>query len=1004
MVTSQDLKEPQYYSIVAKPHIGPSSVKKPPIKNSKKSDGDVSTYINIKSHNIDNYQSAYPAFDKNSSFNSEGIESYSQIMNSSANYYGLNQIPKVQQQANPGIIAANDFIDPDYDYQDLKSTDLQSPKENSHQNHTFKSSSRYDGTPNQYEQSGPPTFKGFSPIVKNSMDDKSYDHTLTESKNSIKDISNGKPKKKYDEEKSKNSLFDPKLSIRRYSNGQIEENRRTKIDSTPVSPSPAAKKLTLKDLNQQRFIQENLSSSFKRKGINDENIKINSVNQQTKEKIIDWLISITLLKDSIKGLAQKLPKICKNGLLFVDLINRLEGKHETIKGIDRNPKSKSSLNTNFIKILEYLKQYQKMNPRYLNAHKYLMEGNEDIFWGFLDDIWHFYTNKISTHDNRFINENQYTSASSKLITSGKKQSGNLEKSRSEIFDQSRSEDNMIYNKICYTNYNDKSKSFIVNLSPMREAREDKSNISRYIDQENIETKVPIPTSQNSVDKSKLSQSVKFLDNVIDNLKSEQMNGPEKKNGYQGMYFKKIFGGDSTPTKSNISISKALTPLSKDKKHSLSRNQSFANKSIDIGHSPRGQKFVEKANIITPEMETQTEEWLKKIGFRSLMMKKDRQLFEDPFRNGILLCQILSRVENEKINGIYQVPKTIEECRFNINKGLLILKQKSNQIPLCFLMNPDGIIQGDRNVIWGILYALMKSHEPKLSLTENDNKNEYSYDYSGFLLPYSEKDLKLLEDSLIKWLGSLGLYSELSNHPESFEELQSILRNGVLLGDLVSMITRSPTLTLYRKPVNEIHCITNIRKAFEALRINKNMSQKYLWKEKEIYLGNKYCLIGFLEDLHRFFEGLPPRQNPNYYFDGPYLGNRSQNIECLVREKEKQFIISSETRRHSQDIDGSVHQSIANNSRRTLSVRPKILEKVMGNLNIDVDEPISLMNYGKKYVSISNPSSKTHESTSALLVQPTSNTRFEDRIRPYESKRMADSISKSPKPNEKVINS
>ena len=217
-----------------------------------------------------------------------------------------------------------------------------------------------------------------------------------------------------------------------------------------------------------------------------------------------------------------------------------------------------------------------------------------------------------------------------------------------------------------------------------------------------------------------------------------------------------------------------------------------------------------------------------------------------------------------------------------------------------------------------------------------------------------------------------------------------------------MITRGPALTLYRKPVNEIHCITNIRKAFESLRIHKNMSQKYLWKEKEIHLGNKYCLIGFLEDLHRFFDGLPPRQNPNYYFDGPYLGNRSQNLDSLVRDKEKHYIASSESRRPSQDIEGFVPQGITNNFRKTLSVKPKIFEKVMGNLNIDVDEPISLMNYGRKYVSINDPSSKIQEPVSTLLVQPTSNTRFEDRIRPYESKRMVDSISKSPISHERVI--
>jgi hypothetical protein len=27
-----------------------------------------------------------------------------------------------------------------------------------------------------------------------------------------------------------------------------------------------------------------------------------------------------------------------------------------------------------------------------------MDGNSDVIWGFIDDIWHWYNNKISPHD------------------------------------------------------------------------------------------------------------------------------------------------------------------------------------------------------------------------------------------------------------------------------------------------------------------------------------------------------------------------------------------------------------------------------------------------------------------------------------------------------------------------------------------------------------------------------------------------------------------------------
>ena len=41
-----------------------------------------------------------------------------------------------------------------------------------------------------------------------------------------------------------------------------------------------------------------------------------------------------------------------------------------------------------------------MNPRYLWADDYLLEGNSDVFWGLMDDIWYFMQNKISPFDSR----------------------------------------------------------------------------------------------------------------------------------------------------------------------------------------------------------------------------------------------------------------------------------------------------------------------------------------------------------------------------------------------------------------------------------------------------------------------------------------------------------------------------------------------------------------------------------------------------------------------------
>ena len=87
--------------------------------------------------------------------------------------------------------------------------------------------------------------------------------------------------------------------------------------------------------------------------------------------------------------------------MFIDLINRLESKHEVIKGVQRKPKAISQSRINFEKVLDFLKQNEKMNSRYLYAEEYLLNGDHDVFWGLLDDIWYLYHNKNSPNDPRY---------------------------------------------------------------------------------------------------------------------------------------------------------------------------------------------------------------------------------------------------------------------------------------------------------------------------------------------------------------------------------------------------------------------------------------------------------------------------------------------------------------------------------------------------------------------------------------------------------------------------
>ena len=58
----------------------------------------------------------------------------------------------------------------------------------------------------------------------------------------------------------------------------------------------------------------------------------------------------------------------------------------------------TAITANFEKVLGYLKEFPRFSSRYLWAKEKAIEGNPDVIWGLVDDIWHWHFNKISVTD------------------------------------------------------------------------------------------------------------------------------------------------------------------------------------------------------------------------------------------------------------------------------------------------------------------------------------------------------------------------------------------------------------------------------------------------------------------------------------------------------------------------------------------------------------------------------------------------------------------------------
>jgi len=319
--------------------------------------------------------------------------------------------------------------------------------------------------------------------------------------------------------------------------------------------------------------------------------------------------------------------------------------------------------------------------------------------------------------------------------------------------------------------------------------------------------------------------------------------------------------------------------------------------------------------------------------------------------------------------MYKEPKTIEECRLNVSKAFQVLKRKHVPIPSFINGREENVLRGDRHVTLTLLYTLMKIHKNRADGSTGITTIETEtpkYEASGYIPPYSELEMEELEKSLINWISNLGLLHGLTYQPASIRELMSQLKSGVLLCDLVSIVVNEKIGAMHRRPNTELQCLTNIRKALEMLRMQKNFGQKYLWKEKEICKGNKYILVGLLEDMHRFYNGLPARRNPNYFGEGPYLPtvNNTQTTRAHIEETtlndEVKFRNTTYEPNSSNFIMGrlsaggisekgygGILKSPSHTTHYTSNLYDNEPQERNSALNISSDAPISLMSYVKK---------------------------------------------------------
>ena len=744
-------------------------------------------------------------------------------------------------------------------------------------------------------------------------------------------------------------------SYSQFMNNEVHRQKKIKSKSEHFHPAPEEQETRPEAVERKPL--------YKKK--EDKELAIIPVTDDIKKKLLSWLYSIGLLKEGIKDIEKKLPKVCKNGLIFIDIINRLEGRNEVIRGISRNSKTKSQINSNYLKTLDYLKGFQKMNPRYLAAHEYLAEGHEEVFWGFLDDIWNLYNKKISPFDPR------YTLPKEKVQPKKFKPPATPKRDSLKNVDQSRiSNNDLSYNDICASlgNINNShretgSPTARNQHSSQVERKSFKSSKKPSEVYDNPSVIIYPGNDESSIiyKEDEISPRPSFIQREQENKKEFKPRKDESKTFVKPDYLNSspknknysfIEPISTTPTKSITRRMGSFTGGSP----SYSRNQQTAQENIPISSEEQS---------LSIDVEIQVTEWLKQMGYKALLMRDKTSLFDDPFRNGTLLCYVLGRVENERMHGMYKEPRTIDECRSNVYKAFQILKRKHVAIPSFLHGREESVIRGDRHITLTLLYSLMKIHKNRTAAPNilNSAEKESKYEVSGYIPPYSEKEMEELEQSLINWIDGVGLLPGLHYKPKSIREIMNQLKSGVLLCDLITVVTNEKIISIHRRPTTELHCLTNIRKALEVLRSKKEMGQKYLWKDKEIAKGNKYVLVGLLEDLHRLYNGEPPRKNPNYFGEGPYIP--ASNAETTKFQDPRESSASKQRTSVYEPLNNNYIMGRMSHNEKSVNISSMSAKKTppgpshytsnlyeqptesRSGMNLSSDEPISLIQNKRK---------------------------------------------------------
>lgn len=492
--------------------------------------------------------------------------------------------------------------------------------------------------------------------------------------------------------------------------------RRESVRSVPPKTPPPASTKTLAESESclqfrsfEKLVQQNAAilDFFEQK-----NTKITC---ELKQSLLGWLVDRRVLRPESRQSLDRIATICRDGMIFFDLINCLEGA-EVLKPVVNPPKVVRDHFMNIKRILRFLDE--KFGPSKIEfvsetAFTRMFSGHETSFWLLILGLRQAYEDSPAyTVEARETVRRSLDPRTQKRVSFGGvagpgPDSVNISKSVAES-----KRDALLFDKI----RRDALQSQEMTVSapkprPQSKPRpsEDQKGTSRYSGS--------LQKKYDALHRSKLNKvsaadvTKKFQDLLGQNDPGHSNNQTTGTRGLsahasvqstqahkafhkaQNTFLGSVF---SVPLPAAPKFSVRLTPKHVDDRATSSKHPLHP---PTIGPDLNFYKIQALASPVRS--------FLTDLGLSDLLDGFfQKPLLEDPFRNGLAVCLVVHSALNLTIKSVCKTPKSLHECRRNfVNAVKAITKAFNSQEVSGFIEKIDQVMMGCYNIVFEFIMYL-----------------------------------------------------------------------------------------------------------------------------------------------------------------------------------------------------------------------------------------------------------------------------------------------------------